>query len=470
MTIEAVKLKVASALAGPAFVPIVSSSLANDESNDPHRNAPQPSQECFYGLVGEVAQSGSESTEANPYAIGLNLLSYLSAAIGRGPYLPVGNTWHHARLFTLHVGRSGRGRKGDACNLVHRIDRALRTRNELIAPQVHRGGLSTREGLALMIHDGFTEGKNKVEPIDDKRLIVFESEFANILHQGKRDGNTLSTALRDAWDGVSLRPATKNNRIWASNPHIALAGGITPSELKSLLATRELTNGFANRFLMIWAERTKILPFPRATPQPVVDTFAERIEDVLRFAGADMPLAMDCQRVTFTAAAESFYGKLYLAELNDQSAGETLNALLERRAPVLLRLAMIFALSDLTRVIDVQHLNAALAWIRYWHDSVKYIFATSHDETAAELTNEAAQKIFEFLGKRKTATRTEISRECFQAHLPKPQIDAALDELLSASPPAIVVEAQPRTKDQSGPTVKFYRLAAKSAKGAKSEH
>jgi hypothetical protein len=180
-----------------------------DDGPDHHRNAPRPDPACLYGLVGEVARAGSESTEANPYAIALNFMAYLSAAIGRGTYCYIGNTRHHARLFGLHVGRSGRGRKGDAVSLVHRLDMAIRAADEYIAPQVHTGGLSTREGLALMIHDGWTQGKTEVEPIHDKRLFVVEPEFANVLHQGKREGNTLSSALRDAWDGGSIKPATK---------------------------------------------------------------------------------------------------------------------------------------------------------------------------------------------------------------------------------------------------------------------
>lgn len=84
---------------------------SEDDSPDTHRNAPQPDPICLYGLVGDVARAGSEGTEANPYAIAANFMAYLSCAIGRGPYLPIGNTWHHARLYILHIGRSGKGRK-----------------------------------------------------------------------------------------------------------------------------------------------------------------------------------------------------------------------------------------------------------------------------------------------------------------------------------------------------------------------
>ncbi len=85
-----------------------------------HRNAPQPDPACLYGLIGDVARAGSEGTETNAYAIAANFMVYLSCAVGRGVYLPIGNTRHHARLFCLHIGRSGRGRKGDAVSLLLR--------------------------------------------------------------------------------------------------------------------------------------------------------------------------------------------------------------------------------------------------------------------------------------------------------------------------------------------------------------
>ncbi|MEW6707336.1 MAG: hypothetical protein AB1430_21020 [Pseudomonadota bacterium] len=114
-----------------------------DEMADAHRNAPQADPAGLYGLIGDVARAGSEGTETNACAIAANFMAYLSCAVGRGVYLPIGNTRHHARLFCLHVGRSGRGRKGDAVSLVLRIDQVLRAMDEAFAPQIHRGGLST---------------------------------------------------------------------------------------------------------------------------------------------------------------------------------------------------------------------------------------------------------------------------------------------------------------------------------------
>jgi len=432
---------------------------SGDGSPDTHRNAPQPDPVCLYGLVGDVARAGSKGTEANPYAIAANFMAYLSCAIGRGPYLPIGNTWHHARLYVLHIGRSGRGRKGDAVSLVNRLDTALRQLREAAAPPVHRGGLSSREGLVSLFHDGYKNGKVKIPAIQDKRLWVVESEFANVLHQGRRQGNTLSAALRDCWDGVCLKPATKSNRLYASHPHLCLSGAISPSELLALMRARELTNGFANRFLMIWAEREKIVPFPAATPQEAVDALAARILGVLNFVQAERVEDRDYLLVGLTAQAQSIYSQLYRGELIDDSAGERVTALLERRAPMLLRLAMIFALCDLRTQIDVQHIQAAMGWIRHGVESAKFVFVKAADAAESVRTNAAVKKIVSFLRIKGQSTRWQITSECFQGHASKSIIDAALERLLLASPAQITVQTQPRTRGARGPQTNIYALS-----------
>lgn len=423
---------------------------------DNHRNAPLPDPKCLYGLVGDVARAGSETTEANAYAIAANFIAFMGCAVGRGCYMQIGNTWHHPRMFTLHLGRSGRGRKGDAVSLITRIECSLKSLSPEATPQVHRGGLSSREGLVGLIHDGYKEGKIEVNPVHDKRLHVIESEFANVLHQGKRDGNTLSAALRDAWDGVSMKPATKSSRLWATDPHISLSAAVTPGELLALMATRELTNGFANRFLMFWAERTKMLAFPSATRQDDVDALAARVLEVLRFCKAERWAEKDHTRVELSPAARARYEVLYHSELNDNSAGERVTALIERRAPMLLRLAMLFALCDLTTTVEVNHIDAALAWVRFSVESVRFVFSSAAEEVAVTEINAAVQKIMKFITERQRVTRTQITVECFGGHATKTRIDAALDELLSANP------AQVRVKEDrsgGGRPVKFYELA-----------
>ena len=460
-TLEARALAIIDKGATERLIKEASTKKPEGDETDHHRNAPQPHSDCLYGLIGEIARAGSDNTEANPYGIAASALAYLGVAVGRGPYMPIGDDWNHARLFFVHVGRSSRGRKGTAKKLViKRIAKAVEELNKDLAPHIHTGGLSTREGLALMIHDGWTQGKEEVPPINDKRLLAVEAEFANVLHQGKREGNTLSAALRDCWDGVSMKPATKTSRLWATDPHVAIIGAVTPSELLGLMASRELTNGFANRFLMFWAERTKMLAFPRATRQEDVDALAARVLEVLEFCKAERWAEKDHMRVDLSPAARKRYETLYHGELNDNSAGERITALIERRAPMLLRLAMLFALCELTNTVEVHHINAALAWVRYSVDSIKFIFGSAADEVEVAETNDTAQKIVDFLTAQKRVTRKQITVDCFKGHANKTRIDAALDELLSCNPPRITVHED---RSGAGRPTKFYELSANKA-------
>jgi hypothetical protein len=430
----------------------------NDESVDTHRSVPRPAPDCLYGLVGKVAKAGSMHTEANPFAIAASMLTYLGAAVGRGPNMSIGDEISHARLFFVHVGRSSLGRKGTAKKLIYKINKAVEAIDVSLVPQIHNGGLSSREGLALMIHDGYKEGKNEIPGITDKRLFVVESEFANILQQSKRDGNTLSAALRDAWDGTSIRPAVKTCRVWASDPHIGIIGDVTPTELRELMHKRELTNGFANRILFFWAESDKVEPFPEPTPNEVVCEIAENVAAILRFSRANQNSSNDQIRMDFSEDAKKLYANLYKGELRDRSAGEHITSLLDRRATMLRRLAMLFALTDMTKIIDANHLNAAMFWVRFWTDSVKFIFQSSFDEVNAVETSEKAQRIVDYLSQNGPASRTSLIKYCFKSHIKKQILDQALSELLTACPPIIDLEVVPRTSGQSGSPVKLYKL------------
>ena len=448
----------------------MTTSTKAEQDLDLHRNAPRPTEAMLYGLAGEVGRAAAATTEANRYAVAMNYLTMLSAAVGRDVYFSIGDTRHHARLFTMHVGRTSRGRKGDAHGLPQRIRRKIEeqrgTGTEPICGQIHTGGLSTREGLTLIIHDGFEQGKDEVPAIADKRLYIIESEFANVLHQAKRDGNTLSAALRDAWDGTSIYPATKTNKVGTTDPHIAMSGSITPSELLSLMQSRELSNGFANRYQIIWAERERIEPFPQPTPQDVVDSLASRTGDVIRFAKGKYPATKDSRLMTLSEAAKSEYGRLYRKELNSVQDGDRVMAVLERRAPIVLRWAMLFALTDQVLVIEVKHLNAAMAWSRYHRDSVRFIFNDAAGEEAAKESNNAAGKIVAYLrGQDGLVSRLDLYKKCFASHISASRLDSALDSLLLDSPPRIeLVEGDPA---ENGKRPKSYKLVGESGESAK---
>lgn len=386
----------------------------------------------FHGPLGTLALRAADGTEVNPVAAMAAMLTWFGTSVGRNRAIAVGDGRHHLNLFTLHVGRSSRGGKGMALDLLKRVAKTIGHLDggDAIRPQMHTGGLSTREGLAFLIHDGFRSGNEDVPAVNDKRLVVIEPEFANVLAQGKRDGNTLSTCLRDAWDGVSIKPATKSCRVWASQPHIGLHGCITPTELRAKLGSNDLTNGFANRFLMVWGERTGVVPFPARVPDAEVLGSAKQLAELIGAGLACYPASDEVLFLELTPEAKKLYTDCYTDFARPHPAGELIAGLLQRRAPMLLRIAGILAVADGLGQITQLHVEAARAWVDYSAQSVAMIFGPAVDAEGEAHLNEDAEKLLRWLMEAGDwRSRTAITSECFKGHLRAEALNATLERL-----------------------------------------
>lgn len=131
--------------------------------------------------------------------------------------------------------------------------------------------------------------------------------------------------------------------------------------------------------------------------------------------------------------AEAMYPRL-----KQRQDSEFIGALLARRAPHVLRLAMLFALTNKTHVIEPKHLYAALAWVNYWIDSIKYVFADQVVSPRVQETRTHADKILAFLIRYpEGAGLRELINDCFKKHLSSEKIQTALGYLLSENPPRI---------------------------------
>lgn len=125
---------------------------------------------------------------------------------------------------------------------------------------------------------------------------------------------------------------------------------------------------------------------------------------------------------------------------------------------MLLRIALILALTDLTLEIDRHHIEAARAWIEYWRASVQYVFARQTDDAQDAEQLEHSERILQFLAERGEADRTQLLRDCFVGHLAADRLDAALEHLLVAIPPRIHLTVLPRSDGKPGRGRKIYSL------------
>lgn len=379
-----------------------------------------PSPDAFPGVVGEIVDALDPETEAHRAAVLLHLLAAVGSIVGRKVYTVAGGVRHHLNLFAVVVGDTSRARKGTAWAAVQPIiggehhpdglDPAWRE-------QRVKSGLSSGEGLKWFVRDPIVK-PGEEEPTDpgetDKRLFVIEEEFAGVLQMGRREGNTLSSVLRQAWDGKRLDTLTKNDPVTATGAHVSIVGHITREELRSLLSRSDAFNGFANRFLWVASRRSKLLPAGGRLDRVVVGPMLDALKAARARAAGELRR---------TPEAEALWAEFYARTANAHVPG-LLGAVTNRGEAQVLRLSALYAVLAGADHVGVEHLRAALALWEYCERSARWVFgaATGNrdaDAILAALTAVGAAGL----------TTTEINAGVFQRNAPAARIRAALDLL-----------------------------------------
>lgn len=403
-------------------------------------NKPVIDAAAFYGLAGDIARTIEPYSESDPSASLVNTLAAFGNVIGSGPYFLVDKTQHHMNLFVVEVGKSSKARKGLAWStpryLFKEIDREWGEKRI-------QGGLSSGEGLVYAVRDARSEQKPYREKgriagyetvmvdegVEDKRLLCVEEEFAQVLKVATRDGNIVSMIIRSAWDGARLAPMTKNSPIQATNAHISIIGHITRDELLRHLTDTEQANGFANRFIWLFLERSKFIDNPTGVPNEILEPLIEQLREAVD-SGRKVTLMRrdDDAAVVWKAAYR---------ELSEERTG-LVGSITARGEAQVMRLACIYALLDQSAVVRIEHLEAALALWEYSEKCAGFIFGDSQGDPTVDRMIAAL--------KQGPMTETEI-RDLFSRHNTG-EVDRALAFIFSkgiAKPAIEETGGRPRT-------------------------
>ena len=402
---------------------------------DPARWPDPLSPLALHGPAGAAVRAMAPTTEADPAALLTNILVMAGSAIGRGPYVEVGYARHGTNLYVLQVGRTAKARKGTAeagpRRLFRDVDAAWEAARVL-------GGLSSGEGLIWAVRDAI----EKTEPIKekgqvvgyqqvttdpgvaDKRLLVIEEEFASTLKQGAREGNTLSPVMRQAWDGKDLRAMTKNSPAVATAPHVSVIGHITKDELHRNFDSTEAANGFFNRFLLVCVKRGNVLPEGGRLAN-------EAMRDLVRRLTAAVDFARRAGRVERDDAARALWAEVY-RDLSEGKPG-MFGAVTARAEAQVLRLSLLYALLDSSRLIRAPHLTAALALWDYCEASARFVFGDNTGDPTAD-------RILRELRAKGELSQTEVVN-LFGRHTRAAEIDRGLEVLVDARLAASVRDA-----------------------------
>lgn len=393
-----------------------------DRKNARPPEAPWPEfpEAALYGLAGEIVRAILPVSEADPAALIGQLLVSVGNLVGRLPHFLVEATEHHVNLFLVVVGDTSKARKGTGGDRVKALLRDLDPKWQGSRPT---GGLSSGEGLIWLVRDPIFETKAikekgrvieyeevmKDRGVEDKRLLIVESEFGSVFRNMQRDGNNLSHILRQAWETGTIRTATKNSPAKATNAHVSVIGHITKEELRTM-GQVETFNGFANRFLWVCSKRSKLLPEGGGDLD---------LAPLMEKLSAAVNAAKAIGRMSRDAEATKLWAGLY-TEMAKPEPG-IIGAITNRAEAQMLRLSMIYALLDGSAIIMPAHLNAAWALSRYVADSVRHLWG---GEGGASGLAERALAII------RVAPSTK--RELFKSlggHVPGRDLDRALAQL-----------------------------------------
>jgi len=366
-----------------------------------------PAKDAFHGLPGAIVEKIAPNTEGDPVAILTQLLVCCGALIGRGAHFQVEATLHHPNQFLLLIGETSRGRKGSALDHVTRllgeVDPAFGARLAT--------GLSSGEGVVWKVRDGDGQDPGAA----DKRVLIIETEFASVLKSASRETSTLSSTLRNVWDGRPLALMTRTAPASATGAHISIIGHITQKELRRHTSSTEIANGFLNRFLVAAVRRVRLLP-EGGNPDPLKGSgLAGYLATVLGHAQAAGQLKLE-------AAARELWWHAYpqLTQPADGLAGQ----LTARAEAHTIRLALLYALLDGERRIQAEHLTAALALWDYTARSATWALAQATGDPLAEQIHAALTRSPDGL------TRTQL-RDLLHRNLPAERVEQALHTLAS---------------------------------------
>ncbi|GAA3552581.1 hypothetical protein GCM10022222_40260 [Amycolatopsis ultiminotia] len=337
--------------------------------------------DCYLGgLVHAVA----DYTEGDPVNVLASLLCLCGVHLGQGPHVRAGDDFHPLLVWPLVIGRTNSGRKGAGWSSAKRL--ATAAAPDFMVANV-RSGLTSGEGLAAMFtddpdeapDDGDTPAKPRRRggrlPAGDRRLVVFEAEWAGVMERMKREGNSLSATLRAAWEGGDLSTMAVTARI-APESHIGILGHITPDEFRSKVSRSDMAGGTYNRFLPLMVSRTRFLPGGQGAPDAIVKGLGAELAERLDAAG-------ELDSIGFTTAGDALWRQLYVEFGTDTGDRPEVEQFISRAAPYCLRIAAIHAALDLADAIDTRHLLPAAALVRYSIASART--ALTDDQAAAKL-------------------------------------------------------------------------------------
>lgn len=365
---------------------------------------------AFDGVAGQAVEWLELQTSASRVGLLAGILSISGIALAV-------TTHFYARqpsaFMSCLVGESGIGRKTTA--MMTAWD-AL-TAESAFGPLrgVLANGIGSGEGVVIST-------ARRAEHAGYARTEIFEPEFGSILTVSKREGSSLSYVVRTAFDHLPLNNITARGQIGVEPEHyqLGILAGITPDELRSLIAQADLLSGFANRFLWVPVVGRDTSGdgsgnAPRLAA-PLTGQFKAALEQADRHRHQPVRLADDAR-----GALKEYADHLATVP----GLGGTLAT---RLSTIATRLALIHSQLDRPGwpAIEVEMVDRAIALTEYCRSGLAWVFGAAADVGSPD----AARVLRALLTWGEPMTKSQLGNLVWRKHYSAERIDRTIEDLL----------------------------------------
>jgi hypothetical protein len=397
----------------------VPKTLVVDEKRMPDPLSP----DAYHGIVGRHLRNIENNSEAHPAGILTLFLSGFGSMVGMAAYFRVEDNLHYPMVNVIITGQSSRSRKDTAMG---RALRPLKATDPIWGKEHIRQGFSSGEAVVSYFDRLYRKGLAGPQMF---RLFVTDTEFKSTLTICGREGNTLSEVYRHMFNGDSLEVNVKKTKECLSVPYSCgtSAGLITKSELLDVLKDSEMASGFVNRYLTVLVHRVRKISRPARITDPVAllerDSIVDYLKTVMQWV-SQRKLEKDAVdgtigiKIVWGEEAGKAWDTFYY------SLGDDDQEYLTRAEVFVLRISMIYALLDMSDVIEPAHLKAALAVWRYAEQSSHLVYGNPQPSNVVKLMNRVLTAGY---------VKRGAVHSLFQRHMPADGLDWIMEEAAKVS-------------------------------------
>lgn len=267
-------------------------------------------------------------------------------------------------FYTVLVGPTGLTRKTTAIRIGEHLvyDREGNpTDGTLLLP-----GISSAEGLLETI-GGYNPKEE--EPVDCTPTLLVIEEFASLLRKGKQESvANLAPMLTQMWDSAnSIRLPTRKRPLIARNPFLSILAATTLEWLLTSITREEIMGGFGNRFLYFTAKPKDPIPMPVAPDYSSLEKLrADLIAIGAFWKGSPCIIRLSPKALPLW---DRFYWSFMKAD-----RPELLQDLSQRIPAYALKVSLVYAAIEKSKIIEPEHLLAGIELMKYYEYSLMELF------------------------------------------------------------------------------------------------